>query len=177
MSEIEDEHRGLSLGAVDYITKPLRPAIVMARVRTHLELAAARQRLQWRNASLEAEVDRRECEKRGVRWLPIVYPGFRWDNLQHKPPGTTEIPRRGGAFLWEQFHALRKLEVTEAIVAMFDEVDEGTAIFKVTSTPPTQARFVGYEGLPSDWYLRLVGEGAKMLRKERPISAEIPIKP
>ncbi len=43
---------------------------------------------------------------------------------------------------------------------MFDEVDEGTAIFKVTSEPPTQAHFVGYEGLPSDWYLRLTGEGA-----------------
>lgn len=67
MSDVEDEHRGLSLGAVDYITKPLRPAIVMARVRTHLELAAARQRLQWRNASLEAEVDRRECENRVIQ--------------------------------------------------------------------------------------------------------------
>jgi hypothetical protein len=59
---------------------------------------------------------------------------------------------------------------------MFDEGDEGTAIFKVTSSPPTQTHFEDYEGLPSDWYLRLVGEGTKMLRKERPISAEIPIK-
>ncbi len=60
---------------------------------------------------------------------------------------------------------------------MFDEVDEGTAIFKVTNTPPTQAHFVGYDGLPSDWYLRLVGEGARMLRGERPPSAQIPIEP
>ena len=60
---------------------------------------------------------------------------------------------------------------------MFDEVDEGTAIFKVTSAPPTQAHFVGYEGMPSDWYLRLVGEGGRMLRGQRPLSAEIPIKP
>jgi hypothetical protein len=60
---------------------------------------------------------------------------------------------------------------------MFDEVDEGTAIFKVTGSPPAQAHFVGVDGLPSDWYLRLVGKGARMLRKERPISAEIPIKP
>lgn len=54
-----DEEYGLGLGAVDYITKPIRPPIVLARVRTHLELAAARQRLRARNRNLEAEVARR----------------------------------------------------------------------------------------------------------------------
>jgi len=38
MSEIEDETKGLELGAVDYLTKPIRPAIVQARVKTHLKL-------------------------------------------------------------------------------------------------------------------------------------------
>lgn len=38
MSEVEDERHGLELGAVDYITKPISPAIVLARVRTHLAL-------------------------------------------------------------------------------------------------------------------------------------------
>ncbi len=38
MTEVEDERRGLELGAVDYITKPISPAIVLARVRTHLAL-------------------------------------------------------------------------------------------------------------------------------------------
>lgn len=42
MSEFEDEARGLALGAVDYITKPIRPAIVRARVRTHIELKRQR---------------------------------------------------------------------------------------------------------------------------------------
>jgi hypothetical protein len=60
---------------------------------------------------------------------------------------------------------------------MFDEVDEGTAIFKVTNSPPAQGHFVDYEGLPSDWYLRLVGEGGKMLRGQRAITPDIPIKP
>ncbi len=54
-----DEERGLALGAVDYITKPLRPAIVLARVKAHLELKAARDWLQDRNSVLEAEVTRR----------------------------------------------------------------------------------------------------------------------
>jgi hypothetical protein len=57
---------------------------------------------------------------------------------------------------------------------MFDEVDEGTAIFKVTSAPPKEAHFVGYDGQPSDWYLRLVGEGARMLRGERPLTDQMP---
>jgi hypothetical protein len=121
--------------------------------------------------------DLRECQRRGVRWLPVVYPGFSWDNLTRKAPGSTNVPRRRGRFLWEQFHELAKLKVDCAYVAMFDEVDEGTAVFKVTSSPPRQGHFVGYEGLPSDWYLRLVGEGARMLRGRRPLTAEIPLKP
>ena len=64
-----------------------------------------------------------------------------------------------------------------AYVAMFDEVDEGTAIFKVSNTPPTQAYFVTYEGLPADWYLRLAAEGTKVLTGERPNTATIPISP
>jgi hypothetical protein len=110
-------------------------------------------------------------------WLPVVYPGFAWTNLKGKSAGSSTIPRGGGRFLWEQFHELAKLGVDSAFVAMFDEVDEGTAIFKVTNSPPIQAHFESDEGLPSDWYLRLVGEGARMLRKERPDSAEIPIRP
>ena len=55
----EDEHRGLSLGAVDYLTKPINPAITLARVRTHVELKRARDRLADDNAYLEAEVARR----------------------------------------------------------------------------------------------------------------------
>jgi hypothetical protein len=121
--------------------------------------------------------DKRESERRGVLWLPVVYPGFGWANLKGKSAGSATIPRDGGRFLWEQFHELARLGADSAFVAMFDEVDEGTAIFKVTSSPPTQAHFEGYDGLPSDWYLRLVGEGTRMLRKERPDSAEIPIRP
>ncbi|QEH35536.1 hypothetical protein OJF2_40880 [Aquisphaera giovannonii] len=121
--------------------------------------------------------DRRDCEGHGVLWLPVVYPGFGWDNLMRKPAGTTTIPRRGGAFYWEQFRDLRRLGVRSAVVAMFDEVDEGTAIFKVTSSPPTQAHFLTFEGLPSDWYLRLTREGARLLRGDRPDSEAIPITP
>jgi hypothetical protein len=109
--------------------------------------------------------------------MPVVYPGFSWDNLQRKPAGATLIPRRGGRFFWEQFHELSKLDVDCVYVAMFDEVDEGTAIFKVTSSPPAQGHFVGLEGLPSDWYLRLTGEAANLLRQRQRIPLEIPLAP
>jgi putative two-component system response regulator len=45
MSEIEDETRGFDLGAVDYIAKPVNPAVVRARVRTHLSLYDQRRNL------------------------------------------------------------------------------------------------------------------------------------
>ena len=64
-----------------------------------------------------------------------------------------------------------------AYVAMVDEVDEGTAIFKVTNTPPTRGHFQTFEDLPSDWYLRLTGEGSRLIRGERKSSKELPIKP
>jgi hypothetical protein len=123
------------------------------------------------------QADKEECERNGKLWLPVVYPGFAWTNLKGPAGSNATIPRDKGRFLWEQFHELARLGADSVFVAMFDEVDEGTAIFKVTNSPPTQAHFEGYEGMPSDWYLRLVGEGGRMLRKERPISAEIPIGP
>ena len=57
-----DEAHGLELGAVDYITKPLKPAITLARVKAQLDLKAARDWLADRNAALEAEVSRRMAE-------------------------------------------------------------------------------------------------------------------
>ena len=41
LSQVADEHKGLELGAVDYITKPFNPPVVQARVRTHLSLVQA----------------------------------------------------------------------------------------------------------------------------------------
>ena len=68
--------------------------------------------------------------------------------------------------------------------AMFDEVDEGTAMFKLAPTDaqlPAQGSFVPLnidgEALPSDWYLRLAGEGSKMLRGEIPLTSLRPINP
>ena len=71
MDATEDEERGLELGAVDYITKPLRPAIVAARVRTQLELKRARDWLSDQNQFLEAEVARRMTENQMIQDVSI----------------------------------------------------------------------------------------------------------
>ena len=47
---------------------------------------------------------------------------------------------------------------------MFDEVDEGTAIYKVANVTPVGKYFVTYEGLPSDYYLKLTGAATRMIR-------------
>jgi CheY-like chemotaxis protein len=60
----EDEDRGLALAAVDYTSKPIRPAIVLARARSHLELRQAHDRLRDRNIGLNAEVTRRSSRQR-----------------------------------------------------------------------------------------------------------------
>lgn len=59
MTEENDERVGLTLGAVDYLTKPLRSPILLARVRTQLELKQGRDELQLRNDSLEVAVQQR----------------------------------------------------------------------------------------------------------------------
>ncbi|MBF0428020.1 MAG: response regulator [Magnetococcales bacterium] len=60
--ETEDETFGLELGAVDYITKPFSPAVVLARVRTHLQLAQAKRELACANEILEEKVRQRTDE-------------------------------------------------------------------------------------------------------------------
>ena len=62
MSGTEAELHGLDLGAVDYITKPIVPPVVLARIRNQLELKQARDWLSGQNTILEAEVARRMLE-------------------------------------------------------------------------------------------------------------------
>lgn len=67
----EDEARGIALGAADYVTKPIRPAIVLARVAAQIELKRARDRLSAENRWLETEVERRVRESERLRALTV----------------------------------------------------------------------------------------------------------
>jgi len=71
LADSQSEEYGLSLGAADYITKPIKPAIVQARVRTQLEAKQARDGLQSQNTALEAEVARRMTENDLIQQVSI----------------------------------------------------------------------------------------------------------
>lgn len=109
------------------------------------------------------------CNEHGKKYMPVVFPGFSWHNLMNGKSPLNMIPRQGGRFLWVQFVAAKQAGATMVYQAMFDEVDESTAIFKCTSIVPVSqggTQFLGYEGLPSDFYLKLVGQGTKLMRGE-----------
>jgi len=129
----------------------------------------------------EIQADIAWCDARHLAYVPCICPGFSWYNLSKTEFGgghpLDQIPRQKGKFYWDQFSTAFAAGAKMFYVAMFDEMDEGTAIFKCTSQPPTGARFVSYEGLPSDHYLWLTGEAGKMLRGEIPFSREQPSRP
>jgi putative two-component system response regulator len=61
-NQVEDEAMGLSLGAVDYLAKPISPPILFARVATHVNLRAARRQLERHNQDLERVVRERTAQ-------------------------------------------------------------------------------------------------------------------
>jgi hypothetical protein len=122
--------------------------------------------------------DMAKCKANNVIFIPVINAGTHIAGPPPIAPALPIVPRRNGNFLWEQFAAASKAGgINSVFVAMFDEVNEGTEIMKVTNTPPTQADFLTFEGATSDWYLRLVGLGGKMLRSGQPITSTIPISP
>jgi hypothetical protein len=128
------------------------------------------------------EPDLVETKKLGLDYLPVVFPGFTWANL--KKAKANQIPRRGGDFYWHQVFNAVDAGCTMIYGAMFDEVDEGTAMFKLAATKaqlPAQGTFVPLDidglNLPSDWYLRVAGEATKMVRGDTPLRRNLPIRP
>ena len=110
------------------------------------------------------------CRDNDLDHLPVIFPGFSWHNLfksRGEEAPLNQIPRLKGEFLWSQAVANHNAGAQMLYVAMFDEVDEGTAIFKCTNDPPVgQSPFLTYEGLPTDHYLHLTGQVGQLLRGE-----------
>jgi putative two-component system response regulator len=71
-AEVEDEQKGLELGAVDYITKPISPPLVLARVKNHLALKASADFLRDKNDYLEQEVAKRTQEIMAIQDVTIL---------------------------------------------------------------------------------------------------------
>ncbi len=120
------------------------------------------------------------CAERHLDYAPCVYPGFSWYNLSRQEFGgrhpLNQIPRQGGRFYCELISTAIQSGAKMLYVAMFDEMDEGTAIFKCSNEPPQPdppAKLLTYEGVPTDHYLWLTGQAGEMLRRKRPVSVEI----
>ena len=115
------------------------------------------------------------CKLNKVDYVPVVYPGFSWHNMRPESP-LDQISRNRGQLFWKQLSGAIQNGVEMIYVAMFDEVDEGTAVFKISkSVPVGNTEFVTLEtDIPSDYYMYLTGFAGKMLRKEVPFQMNIP---
>lgn len=118
------------------------------------------------------------CRVNKLDYAPVVFPGFSWHNLVEKSVAN-QIPRNKGEFFWMQLSSAIGAGAQMIYVAMFDEIDEGTAIFKISKNPPVGlSNFVSVEAdIPSDYYLYLTGRASKMLRKELPLQFTVPLPP
>ena len=109
--------------------------------------------------------DRSFVESRGQLFLPVVFPGFSWKNLSQGRDPSNDIPRAGGRFLRAQLDGYALLKIKSFYIAMFDEVDEGTAVMPlepVTAELPLASNLIGLDvdgqKLAPDYYLRLIKE-------------------
>jgi hypothetical protein len=107
-------------------------------------------------------------------YMPVIFPGFSWHNL--KPAGKeNQIPRLRGDFLWRQAYNAKIAGARTLKIAMFDEVDEGTAILKAAPhrrDAPDQGFWLTLDAdgadLPVDHYLKLAAEITRMFHGEIP---------
>lgn len=122
------------------------------------------------------------CNAHGIDYSPVVSPGASTLHLRDSDEMRNWKPRDGGHFLWKQVYEVCNMDSKFVYVAMFDEVDEGTAMYKLVETQdglPVGADQValnedGYN-LPSDWYLQIGTEIQKMIEGTIPITATLPI--
>ncbi|MBT3383773.1 MAG: xylosidase [Prolixibacteraceae bacterium] len=115
------------------------------------------------------------CKEHGKSYAPTVFPGFSWYNM--KPNEISDkIPKNKGEFYWKQIAGAIESGAEMLYVAMFDEIDEGTAIMKCAHKVPVgKSIFVPIEKeVPSDHYLWLTKMAGKMLRGEIPFSKKMP---
>jgi hypothetical protein len=110
---------------------------------------------------------------RGKDYQPCVLPG---DLSGHQ--------RQHGDFMWHQFYNMIQIGSDGLYISMFDEYNEGNQIAKTAATSagiPAGSSFVTLDEdgtqCSSDYYLRLTGDGGKMLKQQLPLTATRPTSP
>jgi hypothetical protein len=119
--------------------------------------------------------ERSQLQKLGKGYMPVVFPGY---SAANRTDGVLNgVPRLGGSFWWRQLHnAVDIAGCTMIYGAMFDEVNEGTAMFKLVADQKDLPQQAASELVPlnvpgespgnlkSDHYLWLAGETNRRLR-------------
>lgn len=132
-----------------------------------------------------AVADEKWAADAGVLYMSTLFPGYSQSNAIRGQKKANEIPRMGGNFIWQQAIAAKSAGAGAMKIAMFDEVNEATAMFKVVSKrsdAPTQGYWLALDGdgvtnLPTDWYLRLASEITSLSHGTLAPTDAIPIKP
>lgn len=126
--------------------------------------------------SLIAE-DVKWCKANKIDYVPLAFPGFSWRNMNG--PKARQIDRNRGSFFWKQVAGAKAAGASMLYIAMFDEMNEGTSIFKCNTVDhlPLNAdgHFVGIDkDLGSDYYLWLAGQAANWFHGKSGYSEAIP---
>jgi hypothetical protein len=122
------------------------------------------------------------CNANNIDYVPVAFPGFSWQNMKGGSNNPyDDYPREGGNFLWKQISSAMGKGADKLYIAMFDEMDEGTCIFKCETDNHTplngSGKFVGYENnLGSDYYLWLTGQAANWVHGKTGYSATKPVR-
>ncbi|NEB75927.1 xylosidase [Streptomyces sp. SID14478] len=117
--------------------------------------------------------DLAECTAHGIDYQPCVLPG-----------GVGDRQRAHGDFMWRQFYNMGRAGVASAYISMFDEYNEGNQIAKTAESQawvPAGSGFLALDedgtACSSDYYLRLTGDGGRMLKGQIAVTPVRPTPP
>ncbi|MCT9112107.1 fibronectin type III domain-containing protein, partial [Streptomyces mirabilis] len=117
--------------------------------------------------------DQADCNANGIDYQPCVLPG-----------DVSGRQRAHGDFMWRQFYNVVRAGVQGIYISMFDEYNEGNQIAKTAETQawvPTDSGFLALDedgtACSSDYYLRLTGDGGRMLKGQIALTATRPTQP
>lgn len=125
--------------------------------------------------------DQAYCTGHNIDFQAAAYPGTSFFNTNGSVSPKNQIPRNHGDFMWAQFAAMRTAGVSSLYIAMFDELNEATSIFKCAedaSMMPTNQWYLPLDAdgvhVSSDYYLRLTSDGGRMIKGLTPYQANNP---
>lgn len=129
--------------------------------------------------------DLEETQKLGILYLPVIWPGTSWRNLMRnrgEDSPFNHMPRYCGAFYWQQAINVINAGAKQIFIAMFDEVDEGTSMYKMIENAdrlPKNSDLIplNVDGciIKNDFYLRLAGATTTLLQTANKGARSLPI--